>query len=258
MTAEADHQQSRADTMHGTYVYGVMRARETAPGNLPAVGGESEVRVVSRGGLSALVSDLEINRPLGTPEDLLAHERVLDAVAADTTVLPMRFGAVLTDVDAVADELLEPNREQFETVLAELDGAIQYTVRGTYLADAHLREIVEEEPAIAELREQLRGAPADAAYDERVRLGEFVHEAVLAKRQADAEHLVRATESATLRSQAHDVVGETEALHVSFLVDRDQVPNFEAALEEIASQWTERISLRQIGPLAPYDFMRGD
>ncbi|MEV4733722.1 GvpL/GvpF family gas vesicle protein [Saccharopolyspora sp. NPDC049426] len=258
MTAETDHQQSRAETTHGTYVYGVTRAREDAPSDLPAVGGDSEVRAVSRGGLSALVSDLEISRPLGTPEDLLAHERVLDAVAADATVLPMRFGSVLTDVDAVTDELLEPHRDEFESALAELDGAVQYTVRGTYLADAHLREVVEEEPAIAELREQLRGVAEDVGYEERVRLGELVHEAVSAKRQADAEHLVRATEAAALRSQVHDVVGEAEALHVSFLVDRGQVPDFEAALEELALRWAERVGLRQIGPLAPYDFVGGD
>lgn len=258
MTAQADHQHRHAETRHGTYVYGVTRAREGAPGGLPAVGGESQVRVVSRGGLSALVSDLEINRPLGTPDDLLAHERVLDTVAADTTVLPMRFGAVLDDVDAVADELLEPNHDRFEAALAELDGTIQYAVRGTYLADAHLREVVEEDPQIAELRERLRGVAEDAGYDERIRLGELVHDAVVAKRRADAQHLLRATESTTLRAQPHDVGGDAEALHVSFLVDRERVPDFEAALEELALRWTERVSLRQIGPLAPYDFTRGD
>lgn len=258
MTAETDHQHSRAETRRGTYVYGITRARESAPGDLPAVGGESGVRAVSRGGLSALVSDLEINRPLGTPEDLLAHERVLDAVAAETTVLPMRFGSVLTDADAVAEELLEPHREKFESALAELDGAVQYVVRGTYLADEHLREVVEEQPAIAELRDRLRDVADDAGQDERVRLGEMVHDAVLAKRQADAERLVQAIGPTALRAQVHDVVGESEALHVSFLVDRDQVPDFEARLEELALQWTERVGLRQIGPLAPYDFLGGD
>ncbi|TDD87597.1 GvpL/GvpF family gas vesicle protein [Saccharopolyspora karakumensis] len=258
MTAQADHQQSRAETRHGAYVYGITREQEASPGDLPAVGGESEVRVVSRGGLSALISDLELNRPLGTPEDLLAHERVLDAVAADTTVLPMRFGAVLADADAVADELLEPHLDEFTSALAELDGTIQYAVRGSYLDDAHLREVVAEDPVIAELREQLRGVAEDAAYDERVRLGELVHDAVLAKRRADAEHLVRATDSATLGSRVHDVVGESEALHVSFLVDRDQVSDFEDALGELGQRWTERIGLRQIGPLAPYDFVRED
>lgn len=241
----------------GLYVYGVVPLRESLPEQLPAVGGETEVELVSHGELSALVSDLEINRPLGTPEDLLVHERVLDTLASETEVLPMRFGAVVSDAAAVAEELLEPHQERFRSVLSQLEGKVQFAVRGTYIEQAHLREVVLEDPEIAELRERLRGVDPTAAYDDRVRLGELVHAAVSAKRAEDARCLVDAVASDARSSLIHEVAGEDEALSVSFLVDRDHIAEFEDAVERQGRQWRERIGMRLIGPLAPYDFLPG-
>src|SRR5205085_4808451 len=97
---------------------------------------------VSLGNLAALISELNLSRPLGTRDDLLAHERVLDSIAERTTVLPMRFPAVVGDVDAVRDELLGPHHEHFEAVLSELAGLVQFSVRGQYIEGSQLRALL--------------------------------------------------------------------------------------------------------------------
>ncbi|GAA0504019.1 gas vesicle protein [Saccharopolyspora subtropica] len=240
----------------GVYVYGVIREPGELPGDLGAVGDEdAAVRLVSHEGLAALVSDIHLTRPLGTPDDLFAHERVLDTVAEHTTVLPMRFGGVVAGEDAVTGELLAPNREFFESTLDELEGTVQFVLRGRYVDSAHLREIVTEEPEVGALRERLRNLPEDAGYDERLRLGEVVSAAVAAKRQADAAHLADAVSSAVVATAPHEVVGEEEALDVACLVERERQDQFEHVVDELAEHWRGRIQLRQVGPLAPYDFV---
>ena len=59
--------------------------------------------------VAAIVSDVPTDRALGTRDDLIAHERVLDTVAERTAVLPMRFPAVVEE-QGVVSELLALTR----------------------------------------------------------------------------------------------------------------------------------------------------
>lgn len=246
----------RENTDRGVYVYGILDRREKLPDDMPSVGdGEEEVDLASYGKLSALVSEVQLARLLGTREDLLAHERVLDILAAEVTVIPIRFGSVVSTMEAVVDELLAPHHDHFEAMLAELADLVQFTVRGRYANNAHLREIVSEDPDIQELREVLRGIPEDVGYAERLRLGELVDNAVVGKREADTETLISSLEKSFVASVPHAVAGEDDAVHVAFLVDREVAAQFEQAVDDLGWQWDGRINLRLIGPLASSDFL---
>lgn len=92
----------------GIYVYGILPADVELTSDMPGVGDPpGRVRVIRRGGLAALVSEVALSGRLGSPADLTAHQQILDACAAELPVLPLRFGAVLASEDAVAGELLE-------------------------------------------------------------------------------------------------------------------------------------------------------
>src|SRR5437879_5718571 len=102
---------TRTGNREGTtacYVYGVVPADVELGADLTGVGEDGgRVSLVRRGDVAALVSEVDVDRPLGRPEDLVAHERILDAVAAGAPVLPFRFGAVMTGTGEVGDELLD-------------------------------------------------------------------------------------------------------------------------------------------------------
>ncbi|MFB9568391.1 GvpL/GvpF family gas vesicle protein [Saccharopolyspora hordei] len=240
----------------GFYVYGILGHQEELPDGLPAVGDDDvKVELATHGNVSAVISELPLARPLGKRQDLMAHQQVLDTLAADATVIPIRFGSVLKTKEAVVDELLAPHHDRFEEMLAELAGLVQFTIRGKYAESAHIREIVAEDPEIQQLRETVRGLPEEAGYAERMRLGELVNNAVVQKREADAEEMVRALEAVAVASNRHDVAGEDDAVHVAFLVGREVTGDFEQAVEDLGQRWAGRINLRLLGPLAPYDFM---
>lgn len=243
-----------ASVTAGVYVYGIVRAETPVPDDLATVGG-SELQRVRSGPLDALVGEVDLDRPLGLRDDLLAHEGVLDAVAADSTVLPLRFGGVVQDLAAVRDELLAGNQNRFESILTELDGLVQFTLHGRYLDQVHLREIVEEDPEVRELREALQGVPEDSAHTERVRLGELVSAAVERKRQQAVEAALAALETHAVATSVRDVSGQDDALSIALLVDRARVENFQRAVDELGEDLADRVRLRLLGPLAPYDFL---
>ena len=168
------------------YVYGILPGDiEIEPGATGVGSPPGEVRVVRHGDLAALVSDVDMDKPLGRPDDLFAHEGLLDATAAEVPVLPLRFGALVSSDDAVAGELLQAHHDEFATALSHLEGRVEYVVRGRYDEQAILREVLEENPHAARLAEQIKGADPDATRELRIQLGEILNTAVAAKREED-------------------------------------------------------------------------
>jgi Gas vesicle synthesis protein GvpL/GvpF len=235
------------------YVYGVVPAGCELPDGLTGLD-DARVELVEHGRLAALVSDVPTNRPLGTREDLLAHERVVDTVAASATVLPMRFGGVL-DRSAVAEELLGEHETDLAATVGELDGRVQYTVKARYERDVVLREVIEADPEIAELRERTRDTPEDVSYEDRVRLGELVVRAIEDRAQRDAAAMHEGLAGLAVAAATHETTEPEEVLNSAFLVERDRVREFDQAVDQLGAEYAGRIRFRLIGPLAPYDFV---
>ncbi|MER6509397.1 GvpL/GvpF family gas vesicle protein [Nonomuraea sp. NPDC001636] len=257
--AEAAGSEDRAQpSMNGyaSYVYGIVPMDvEVEPGTEGVGDPGGEVRLVPFGQIAALVSDVEPDRPLGRPRDLQAHQRLLDQTAAEVPVLPFRFGAVLTDSEAVVEELLKPYHDQFADALQEVEGRTQYVVNGRYDERAILSEILRENGEAASLRQQITGRSEDATRNERMRLGEIIEGTIADKREADTatvvDELSDVCEQLAVREPSH----ERDAAHVAALVANDRRAEFEQAVDELARRWSGRVELRLLGPMAPYDFV---
>jgi Gas vesicle synthesis protein GvpL/GvpF len=213
-----------------------------------------EVRLVRSGDLAALVSEVDVTKPLGTPEDLQAHVEILDATIADAPVLPSRFGAVLTNEEAVAKELLDANHDEFAAALQQLEGRAEYIVRGRYVEQAILEEILSENSRAARLRDRIHGADPDATRELRIQLGEIINETVANKRQADTNLLVSAMKDHCVASGARVATNELDAVYVAFFVEADQVGELERVTQDLSGRWQGRVELEIRGPMAAYDF----
>ncbi|MFJ4637446.1 GvpL/GvpF family gas vesicle protein [Streptomyces hygroscopicus] len=248
-----------AEDGRACYVYGVVTDDRTDESvkDLPAVGDpEAPVTLVRHGGQAAVVSEVPTGKPLGTPDDLRTHARVLDTLAAQSApVLPFRFGTVVRDITAVTDELLTEGHDDFARGFERLRGCAQFTVRARYEQDAVLREVVLEQPEAARLREELRGLPEEAGYDQRIQLGRLVMDSIAAKRSVDALELGRRLGPYALASVSEEPASAEGLVNASFLVEDARRQAFEEAAEELAEHWHGRVRMRLLGPLAPYDFV---
>ncbi|WP_051467853.1 GvpL/GvpF family gas vesicle protein [Actinomadura oligospora] len=240
------------------YVYGVTRADAAPPNGLTGLD-DLPVRVVAHGRIAALSSDLPSGRPLGERADLMAHQRVLQTlVDAGTPVLPFRFGAALADADAVRGELLENNADRLTAALDRVDGRVAVRVKATYEEDAVLREVIEDDPEIAELSARLRAVPedaADAVHFDRVRLGEMIVQVLRDRRERDGTRLLSALAPFAESAVAHEPVREEDVVDASFLVGEAQRDGFQKAVDDLVEENRDRIRLRLVGPLPPYDFV---
>ena len=240
----------------GVYIYGLVPEDVEVSSDARGIGDESgEIQLVRHGEIAALVSEISLDRPLGTPDDLFRHEALLDATAAEVPVLPIRFGAVMTNTEAVVDELLTPHHDEFRSALDELEGRAEYIVKGRYVEQTLFREVLSELPEVAKLREEIQGQPEDLTRDARIRLGELVNRAVAAKREADTQTLVEAVAPLAVFTVIREPSHEQDAVHVAVLMETDRQGELEEAVNGFADRWADRVEMRLLGPLAPYDFI---
>jgi hypothetical protein len=239
-----------------TWVYGVVWAGasldelERRRDELP------EVWVVETGDLGAVVGVMPDQDEKGTRDRALAHAHVLEAAAADTSVVPFRFGTIAEGGDdVVASELLEARHDELVRVLESLDGKIQMALKVSYDEDALMREIVASEPEVAQLRDAVRERGPEASQDERVRLGELVGTAVEQRRARDSADIIDRLDPAALATTIGPLETEYMVLSAALLVARDRQSAFERAVEEVAEERKERMRFRLLGPMPAYDFI---
>jgi len=235
------------------YVYGVLAAAQAA--RVPVAGvADSTVRAVSHSGLAALVSDVD-GGPLAAAREMRAHWRVLEeAAGSSATVLPIRFGTVMESEAAVRERLLKPNEERLIGLLRELDGRVQLSLKSRYDEDRLIREVARASPSILALRERVGKLPGDAGYYDRIRLGEVVAGEVGRRKQADANLVLQRLEPFAVAVREETPASPETGFHLAFLVERDRIDDFSAAVGELGKEIGERARLRYLGPLPPYSF----
>lgn len=198
------------------YVYGIIRAAQDVslgPIGLGAV--PAEVGTVCRNGLAAVVSEGLPGMADPTRDNLLAHERVNEALMREHTVLPMSFGTLLRSREDVA-ELLRAGHDAFEAALARVDGRLELGLKVFYMA----------------------------------RDGEVVR----ARAERDAAALVAALGAVAVEARRTPPIGERMVLNAAFLVERGQVAAFDARVKSLAARH-EELTFRSTGPWPPYHFV---
>lgn len=254
-SAEADRANA-PEPAKGVYVYGILPGDIEITRDRTGVGDPpGQLRVVRSENLAALVSDIDTSRPLGTPDDLRAHKAILDDSATDVPVLPMRFGAVLSSEDAVVDELLAPNDDEFSKALDDLEGRHEFVLRGRYVEQAVLESVLSLNEEAARLAEEIRGADPDATRDARIQLGELISGLIEQQRARDTQAAQDAMEGHCVSSVIREPTHELDAVHIAYLLDSSQEKHLDQMVKDLAENWEGLVELEVLGPQAAYDFV---
>jgi len=209
------------------------------------------VRPVVHDGVAALVSESPGN-VRAKRRDLLAHFEVLGAAFEHGTVLPLQFGIVFDDEEALVRDFLAPRHKELSKLLRALEDQVELRVTAHYREDAILAEIVRQNGRVARLREATRTGGGHPAL---VELGELVAAEVQARTARDLRALLEQLQPLAVQYRFEDEPIEYQLLRGSFLVERRRVAKFDAALEAFAADNAGRIDFKYVGPLPPHSFV---
>ena len=100
----------------------------------------AEVHTISHNGIAAVVSDTPIEVFDATRENVLAHERVNEAVMRQHTVIPMSFGTVFKTREDIV-ELLRGALRRVQRRAHKMEDKLEFGLKVLWDRDAIVREI---------------------------------------------------------------------------------------------------------------------
>ena len=237
----------------GLYVYGVIGTGETRNFGPIGIGGRGDpVTNIVFGNLSAVVSSVSMDRYVVGRETMLAHQRVVEKVMADHTVLPVRYYSVAPNAEDIRS-LLRTRHAEFEKALRELDNTVELGLKALWKdMDKTLARILGglgagpgrsggHEPGEDRGSEAGIGPQARAALDREN------------AEQREVLLLPLRTVSKDLRLQR--TYGDDMIMNGTFLVDRALEREFDGRVQQLEGSHGDEIEFRYIGPAPPYGFV---
>lgn len=237
-------------------VYGLMRVSDCPDGfDVESRKRTIEVRSIAHDSVCALVGDAPDNGPVRVRRGaLLAHTDVLQAAMERGVVLPLRFGVLLPDEQAVREELLGPNSAAYASRLEALVGCAEFQLKVTFDSERVLRAVLTSDRQLSDAAALVRELPGEAGHFDRIRLGELISERVEGRAESVAREIVVALEPLAVAVSRGPRQHEWMALNAAFLVDMERRGDFDAAVDRLNADHHGELQFRLVGPLPPHTF----
>ena len=243
----------RATDSRGKYVYCVIKSEAPLRFGPIGIGGEpADVHTINYRDVAAVVSDTPIEVLDATRENVLAHERVNEAVMRQHTVIPMSFGTVFKTGDDII-ELLKGAYSAFDDVLNKMEDKLEFGLKVLWDRDVILREIENEDEDVRRLKNEISNQKG-STYFARVQYGRLVDAALQARSEHYVNEIFEQLRDVCVASRANKPIGDKMIMNAAFLVARDRETLFDARVKEIGAAHGN-LTFRYTGPWPPYNFV---
>jgi hypothetical protein len=243
----------RGSEQSGKYVYCIVQSTEPLRFGRIGIGNEpADVHTVNYKDIAAVVSDtpLEVYDP--TRENVLAHERVNEAVMRSYTVLPMSFSTVFKTREDII-ELLRTAYDAFHDVLNKMQDKLEFGLKVLWEPELIIREIEKDDENLRLLRQQISHQKG-STYFARMQYGRLVDSLLQERSEQLVSEIFSALGAVSVASRANKPIGDKMILNAAFLVSRDREADFDAKVKEIDAKY-ENLMFKYTGPWPPYNFV---
>jgi hypothetical protein len=237
----------------GKYVYCIIQTTEPRRFGPIGIGSDpAEVHTVSYQDIAAVVSDtpLEVYDP--TRENVLAHERVNEAVMRDYTVIPMSFSTVFKTSEDIV-ELLRSAYDAFRDVLVKMQDKLEFGLKVLWEPETVIREIEKEDENLRLLRQEISNQKG-STYFARMQYGRLVDSLLQERSEKLMAEIFDTLGTVSVASRTNKPIGDKMILNAAFLVARDRETDFDAKVKEVDARY-ENLILKYTGPWPPYNFV---
>lgn len=243
-------------TGEGKYIYCIIGSDEARDFGPIGIGGRGDiVSTISYRDLSVVMSDSPVTKYVLSRENLMAHERVIEKVMENYTVLPVRFCTIAASAEEVRS-LLRKRYTEFKHLLRDMDDKIELGLKAFWKKmDLIFGEITKENGGIRRLKEKMAARPSNQTYSDMISLGKIVKEALQEKKEAEAGKIMGIFKRTSVDFRINENHGDNMFLNAAFLVDRGREKEFDNLLDEIRENHNERIKLSYVGPVPPFNFV---
>lgn len=240
----------------GTYIYCIAHAEpfvnEQMPLHSEAIGGpEYPARILSSGDLAAVVSDVPARRLDVKRGLLMTHEAVVIETMDWSDVIPLSFGTLATNDEAVVERLLQAASDDLHQQLKAIEGCIELDLKVLWSRERLFEEIVAENERIRALRDTI----ASASVNVQLELGQLTSEMMASKSDQEVQAILDELEPLAVEVRLNRLLTDVMVLNAAFLVEKTRLAAFDKQVSDLTATEEGRLIFRYAGPVPPYHFV---
>lgn len=244
--------------MEGIYIYGIIDTAEDKSLGIAGVTAYGEVYTIPHQDISAVVSDSPFVDYTSFPKDqvtkyLLKHQQVIEKVMDSYTIIPMRLGTYVLSKEEIK-EILSKGYKTFNDIFKKVANKIEVDVVAT-CSDLNvvLKEIAEEEE-IKEFKQTILNKKEGVTVDDQIKMGAMVKNYLNQKREKYALEIQTSLNKVSESIKVHELMDDRMVISTAFLISKDKQKDFDRKVEELNTEFAEKLNFRCIAPLPPYSF----
>jgi len=242
---------------YGLYLYGIFPAAGPDGLNLEGLD-QQPVHCQTVDGFAFLYSEAQQERYLASRRNLLGHERVLEQAmeAGYRTLLPLQFGLIIEDWEAVEQQLITPRGAQLEHLFDRLDGRREVGVKVFWDLNAELEALMAENQGLSAERDRLEGK--SLSMDQIVKIGQAIEQAIGDRKQGIIDKFQSILNPLAVEMVENDALTDSMIYNAAYLIPWDAEPQFSEEVEGLDQKFDHRLRIRYNNFTAPFNFVHLD
>jgi hypothetical protein len=241
----------------GKYIYGIIRHVDPLDYGPIGMGKRADlVYGINFKDISAIVSNSPIIQYEARRVNMITHERVLEEVMKQFTVLPVRFSTISEhNDDSGILRILEKDYKKFDDLLTKMEGKKELGLKVLTKEAVIYESIVEKYDEIRLLRGKLMNLPADKSHYQRMKIGEMVAEALKKETENYKNSILDILNPLAVDVKINDSYGEMMIINVAFLVKNLAESAFDKAVNDLEEKFGRFMTFKYVGTLPLYNFV---
>ncbi len=242
----------------GKYIYCIIASDYDVNLGAIGVGGRGDlVSTIGFDGLCMVVSDHPLSRFVVNPENMLAHQNVIEEVMKEfRSVLPIRFGTIAATPDEIRN-LLNRRYSEFMELLKQFENKVELNVRGTWKSMVQIyQEIDHENVELHNIKAELEKIDdKDKRKLKIMEAGNLVEHALIKKKQQETEEIIDAFRRSVFEFKLNKTNGEAMFMNTAFLVNSGRDIEFDNIMADLGNKYEDRSDFVYTAQLPIFNFI---
>jgi hypothetical protein len=242
----------------GKYIYCIIATEYDSNFGAIGLGGRGDlVTTIGFDGLCMVVSDHSLTKFTVNPENILAHQKVIEEVMKEfSSVLPLKFGTIAATPDEIRN-LLNRRYSEFMELLKEFENKIEVNLKCWWKDMAEIyKEIDNKCEPFKHIRKQLEQETDQQKKKEKmIEAGKLVETALKDKEEEQAEEILMAFRKSVFEYKQNKTTGEAMFFNTAFLINSGREKEFDNIISDLDQKYQNRIDFSYTSPLPIFNFI---
>jgi hypothetical protein len=242
----------------GKYIYCIIATDYDINLGPIGIGGRGDlVTVIGFDGLCMVVSDHPLEHFVVNPENMLAHQKVIEKVMKEfRSVIPIRFGTIAATPDEIRN-LLSRRYSEFKELLRQFENKVEFNVRGSWSNMGMIyKEIDNEYVELKKIRTEIEGLAEGKKKQSKIdEAGKLVEQILNDKKKTEAEIVIDSLRRSVFDFKLNKTNGDSVFMNTAFLMNSGREVEFDNIMAEIGTRFKDRSDFVYTAQLPIFNFI---